>query len=43
MKPKKSRGKPPEPEEYADWYPKVAAARGKDVHWLDTLTPAERR
>jgi hypothetical protein len=43
MKPKKSRGRPAEPEEYADWYPKEVAARGKDPHWLRKLTPAERR
>lgn len=41
----KSKKKPAgtEPDEYADWYPKLVAARGKDLHWIDKLTPAERR
>jgi hypothetical protein len=42
---KKKRKKPaePEPEEYADWYPRKMAARGKDPHWVGKMTPAERR
>lgn len=41
----RSEKKPVEPKAdgYADWYPKLVAARGKDFHWIDTLTPAERR
>lgn len=43
MKPKKSRGRPAEIEEYADWGPKEVPSGGSDPRWIDKLTTAERR
>lgn len=33
----------PESVEFADWYPKMVAARGTGGGWFDDMTPAERR